>query len=165
MKYYLDFLREMERLDKTPLSKDNFRLKTLGNIYLPKDMFPSRAIYEKLGFTFWNIPNDFDFNGARLPNGWFLKENDGFRLNRISDCQTNVLIIDMYDYSGELAGRIYYFEGSCRIELTEKYIKSHNLDITTPDVAPKVKKLSDIKTAIFRQWNHLMYPRTEEMEK
>ena len=59
--------------------------KAIRNTMMAKKMNPSKEVWEKLGFSFSEIPNDDTLCQATLPDGWTIKPTDHAMWNEIFD--------------------------------------------------------------------------------
>lgn len=149
MMFYPDVLRKEEAKLESKSSRENLRMQILGYNNMPKDMFPSQEVFESLGFRFWELPNNFKFNGSMLPDGWYEVDYAAKEM------------VALFDAENFLAGYIFYAGDVCRLELTKDYIEINNLN----PAASKVKKRGSLKTLLLKEYNNIMHPRTKDMER
>ncbi len=102
---------------------EQFRVKK--SIRLPRDMRPSQAAFEALGFTFTDVGDDVLFE-ATLPEGWSTQETPG----------SSILRENLVDDKGRIRGDYYYKESFydrygrmslyCRYHLTYQHTDPNN---------------------------------------
>lgn len=87
---------------------------------LPRDMKPSRADFEALGFTFTDIGDDVLFE-ATLPEGWSTQETPGSSIlweNLIDD---KGRVRGKYCYKGAFYDRYGHMFLDCRYHIIDQY--------------------------------------------
>lgn len=75
-------------------SEEQFR--AIGNVMMAKDMKPSKEEWEKLGFSFIDVPGDKILCNAMLPEGWSMKAT------------SHSMSIDIIDENGMRRGSMFY---------------------------------------------------------
>lgn len=94
---------------------------------LPRDMRPSQAVFEALGFTFTDIGDDVLFE-ATLPEGWQTQEAPGSSILWENLVDDKGRIRGHYCYKGSLYDRYGDMSLSCRYHSTCQRTDPDNYD-------------------------------------
>ena len=94
---------------------------------LPRDMRPSQAAFEALGFTFTDIDDDVLFE-ATLPEGWSTQETPGSSILWENLVDNKGRIRGSYCYKGTPYNQSGYMSLSCRYRSTYQYTDPNNYD-------------------------------------
>ncbi len=91
-----------------------------GTCRLPRDMRPSQAAFETLGFTFTDIGDDVLFE-ATLPKGWSTQELPGSSILRANLLDSKGRVRGSYRYKGSFYERYGHMSLIERYRLTDQY--------------------------------------------
>ena len=80
---------------------------------LAKDMYPSKEVWEQVGFTFTDIPGDDVLCKATLPEGWSIKATDHSMWNEIIDAKGHV--------RGTMFYKAAFYDRSAHMSLNSRY--------------------------------------------
>lgn len=103
--------------------------KAVNNIMLAKNMRPSRESWERLGFTFLDIPDDDVLCKASLPEGWRIEATEHSMWNNIID-EKGRTRGSMF-YKAAFYDRNAHMDLSCRYGVRSDYIDD---DCTTTEI-------------------------------
>lgn len=92
---------------------------------LPRDMRPSQAAFEALGFTFTDIDDDVLFE-ATLPEGWSTQETPGSSILWENLVDNKGRIRGSYCYKGTPYNQSGHMSLSCRYRSTYQYTDPNN---------------------------------------
>lgn len=127
---------------------------------LPRDMSPSQAAFEALGFTFTDIGDDVLFE-ATLPEGWSTQESPGSSIlweNLIDD---KGRVRGTYCYKGAFYDRYGHMSLSCRYHLTYQNVDPDNWDspinvVVTDADGSVIFNAGQCKKAYSKEYNKLV---------
>ncbi len=92
---------------------------------LPRDMRPSQAAFEALGFTFTDIGDSVLFE-ATLPEGWSTQETPGSSILWKNLVDNKGRVRGNYCYKGAFYDRYGHMSLSCRYNLTYQHTDPNN---------------------------------------